>query len=53
MREIFEPFGEFMIVVFDNILVLAHDYSDAFEKLKKVITGQIQATYFIPPGNQM
>jgi hypothetical protein len=37
MREIFVDFEDFMIVIFDNMLVLAHDFHDAFEKLKKVI----------------
>jgi hypothetical protein len=38
MGEVFADYYEWMIVIFDNILVLAHDYNDAFAKLVKVIT---------------
>ena len=34
---IFSDFDEWTIRIFDNMLILAHDYADAFEKLKKVI----------------
>jgi hypothetical protein len=37
MREIFVDFEEFMIVIFDNMLILACNFNDAFDKLKKVI----------------
>lgn len=37
MREIFVDFDEWTIRIFDNMLILAHDHQDAFEKLKKVI----------------
>jgi hypothetical protein len=37
MREIFDDFLEWTIVIHDNILLLAKDYDDAFEKLVKVI----------------
>ena len=37
MKEIFEDFEEWMIVIFDNMLILAHDYDDAFNKLELVL----------------
>jgi hypothetical protein len=42
MRDIFVHFEmievmEFMIVIFDNMLILANDFDSAFNKLKKVI----------------
>ena len=33
MRGIFQLYDEWSIVIFDNILLLAHDYKDAFDKL--------------------
>jgi hypothetical protein len=35
--DVFVDYMEWMIVIFDNILVLANDYNDAFQKLVKVI----------------
>jgi hypothetical protein len=32
MYEIFRDFEEWTIVIFDNILILAHDYQDAYQK---------------------
>ena len=37
MFEIFQEYDEWLIVIFDNILVLAHDYHDAYEKLRVVL----------------
>ena len=37
MDEIFADYMDWMIVIFDNILVLADDYEDAFQRLVKVI----------------
>ena len=34
MDTVFSDFKDWMVVIFDNILILAHDYRDAFEKLK-------------------
>jgi len=33
---IFEPIKDFAIVIFDNLLVLAHDYADAYKKVEIV-----------------
>lgn len=38
MTEIFEDCAEWTIVIFDNILVCAHDYEDAYEKMKIILT---------------
>ena len=37
VRKVFHDFLEWTIVIFDNFLVLAHDYEDAVSKLEKVI----------------
>ncbi len=37
VRDIFSDFLEWTIVIFDNFLVLANDYRDAYEKLKKIL----------------
>ena len=37
VREIFAPFEEWTIVIFDNFLVLADDYQDAYKKLKLIL----------------
>jgi phospholipid-translocating ATPase len=34
--EIFHEFLEWMIVIFDNFLILAHSYDDAYDKLERV-----------------
>ncbi len=36
-RKIFSDFDEWTIAVFDNLLVLAHDYEDAYKKLEIII----------------
>ena len=37
MYNMFVDFYEWTIVIFDNILVLANDYEDCFEKMQKVL----------------
>lgn len=37
VRDIFSSFEEWTIVIFDNFLILADDYTDAYEKLKLVL----------------
>ena len=37
MVNMFGDFEEWLIVIFDNMLILAHDYDDAYQKLEKVL----------------
>jgi hypothetical protein len=37
VRRVFKDFEEWTIVIFDNFLILAHDYSDALSKLAKIL----------------
>ena len=37
MDDVFKDFKEWMIVIFDNLLVLARDFQDLYEKMVKVI----------------
>ena len=37
VEEIFHDYMEWVIVIFDNFLVLAHDYEDAYKKLELVL----------------
>ena len=37
VREIFDDFSEWAIVIFDNMLILANDAKDAYEKFEKII----------------
>jgi RNase H-like domain found in reverse transcriptase/Chromo (CHRromatin Organisation MOdifier) domain len=37
VRRIFAPFDAWTIVIFDNFLVLAHDYHDAYLKLQQIL----------------
>jgi len=37
MTEIFSDYTEWMIVIFDNMLILANDYNDAYTKLELVL----------------
>ena len=37
VREVFQEFEEWTIVIFDNILILAHDFNDGMRKLDKVL----------------
>jgi hypothetical protein len=37
MNDVFKGFEEFLIVIMDNVLVLCHDYQDAYHKLELVL----------------
>jgi len=37
VREIFKDFDEWIVVIFDNFLILAQSYRDAYDKLKMVL----------------
>ena len=37
VREIFKDFVDWTVVIFDNFLILADDYDDAFQKLQRVL----------------
>jgi hypothetical protein len=37
MRSIFSDFSDWSIIIFDNILLLAHNYQDAYDKLDKFL----------------
>ena len=37
VREIFKDFDEWIVVIFDNFLILAHSYRDVYNKLKMVL----------------
>lgn len=47
MIEIFYDYLDWMIVIYDNILVLAVDYVDAFEKLKLVTTRCLERNLYL------
>ena len=47
VTQIFADFSEWMIVIFDNFLVLAHDKADLKEKLDKVFTRCIERNLFL------
>jgi len=38
MRSIFSDFSEWAVIIFDNILLLAHDFPDAYTKLDTFLT---------------
>ena len=38
VEKMFADFSEWSIVLFDNFLILAHDYNDAYNKLEKFLT---------------
>ena len=42
VRDIFKDFEEWIIVIFDNFLICAEDYSDAYSKLQKVLDKCVQ-----------
>lgn len=44
---IFRDFDEWTIVIFDNLLVLAHDYNDAYTKLEKIIDRCIEYNLYL------
>ena len=37
VREIFKDFSDWTVVIFDNFLILANDYDDAYRKMKLVL----------------
>lgn len=47
VHELFEDFSDFLIYQFDNLLLLAHDYNDAFIKLEKVLDRCIERNVFL------
>ncbi len=47
MDEIFSEFREWMIVIWDNMLICAEDYEDAYEKLVLVIRRCKQRNIFL------
>ncbi len=47
MKEIFADFDEWTIVIFDNLLVLAHDYTDACRKAELILDRCIQRNLFL------
>jgi hypothetical protein len=47
VREIFQDFDPWMIYIFDNLLILAHDYGDLYAKLDKVFDRCIERNLFL------
>jgi hypothetical protein len=47
MRTIFANVDEFTVVIFDNLLVLAYDYKDAYKKLDKVLDRCIERNIYL------
>ena len=47
MYEIFNDFLDFMVVVFDNLLICAHDYEDAYVKLERVLDRCIERNIYL------
>lgn len=47
MKTMFSDFEEWLIVIFDNILILAQDFQDAFEKTKLVFLRCKQRNVFL------
>jgi hypothetical protein len=37
VSDIFKDFSDWIVVIFDNFLICANDYEDAYEKLKKIL----------------
>ena len=46
-RELFADFEEWTISIFDNLLVMAHDYADAYRKLELVLDRCIERNVFL------
>jgi hypothetical protein len=42
VREIFADFAEWTIIIYDNFLILANDYQDAYDKLVRVLNRCIE-----------
>jgi hypothetical protein len=47
MSEIFADFEEWSIVIFDNMLILAHDYADAYEKVQIIFQRCVDRNLFL------
>lgn len=47
VHELFHDFSDWLIYQFDNLLILAHTYQDAYDKLDKVLTRCIQRNVFL------
>jgi hypothetical protein len=46
-RELFADFSDWTISIFDNLLVLAHDYEDAYRKLELILDRCIERSVFL------
>lgn len=47
VRDLFGEFDEWMVIVFDNLLICAHDYADATKKLKTVLERCLEVNLFL------
>jgi phospholipid-translocating ATPase len=47
VQEIFQDFADWTIVIFDNLLVLAHSHQDAYEKLDIILDRCIERNLFL------
>jgi hypothetical protein len=47
VSEIFADFEEWSIVIFDNLLVLAHDFDDAYRKVELILDRCIERNVFL------
>lgn len=47
ISNIFSDFEEWTIAIFDNLLILAHDYNDAYEKLEKILDRCIEYNLYL------
>jgi len=47
VSKIFEDFSEWTIAIFDNLLVLAHDYDDAYKKLERIMDRCIEYNLYL------
>ena len=48
MMQMFGDFDEWSIVIFDNVLLLAHDQDDACKKLRSFVLGALQEAQRLP-----
>lgn len=47
VSDCFADFGDWSIAIFDNLLLLAHDYQDAYMKLQKVLDRCIEKNIYL------
>ena len=47
VSSIFRDFDDWTIAIFDNLLVLAHDYDDAYQKLDRIIDRCIERNMYL------